>query len=375
MKNILTIWVLLICFSSTAQDKVAGVYPFVLDKKNWGIIDANKKVILEPQYQRIQFFNFHMQKNAFAIVTSHEFKFGVVDRNGKEIITPTYDLIFSLENKQNENVRAKKNGKMGIMNILTQEVILPFEYDEIKWFKGTEVAVAVIKKNGKFGAVTSEGKIIASPIYEYVFYEKEGANPEMLLVDKNNMGKVINANGKVINRSVSMGNLDVDIDDNQQQDYSSSRKYFIKKEKYGEEEVTIILLKHPKLKETVEEIYKGTEEIIYVDVYIDEENQKPAYNYIIAQKNGKYGILGKDKSVITPFEFDEFDIGKDKEIILKKGSLKGVANEKGKLIYDAIFGSIQFYNDLDSLHNYFFISTSNGAFGYADMTGNIFLPD
>ena len=63
-----------------------------------------------------------------------------------------------------------KDNKWGLIN-LKGEVIIPFKYSSIKYFKE---GLASVKLNGKYGYIDSSGKTVIPFIYDYAFEFSEG---------------------------------------------------------------------------------------------------------------------------------------------------------------------------------------------------------
>lgn len=85
----------------------------------------------------------------------------------------------------------RKNGKEGIIQVPSKEIIIPFEYDFCGWF--LEYELAEVRKNGKSGFVNLQNEIIIPLEYDRVglfgfkygicLVEKDG---KCGFIDKNN---------------------------------------------------------------------------------------------------------------------------------------------------------------------------------------------
>ena len=152
----------------------------------WGVTDYNDEVILPFEYEKITY------ENSTYVVKKNE-KWGVV-ANSKNIIIPVvYDSIFAdggyyitikgglygifnhIPNQYyhlyfiNDNciVALNERGdKVGIINI-KNELVIPFEYESISTH-GEELMAA--KKNGKWGLIDKNNKVVIGFIAEDIIY-------------------------------------------------------------------------------------------------------------------------------------------------------------------------------------------------------------
>lgn len=93
-------------------------------------------------------------------------KYGVIGRNGREILPVNYDKIL----KFNERIIfIKRDGKDGLTDLAGQE-ILPVIYDEIKPYKDN---LLMIEQNGKRGIADQEGNIIIPVQYDKIYLQND----------------------------------------------------------------------------------------------------------------------------------------------------------------------------------------------------------
>ena len=118
-------------------------------------------------------------------------KLGFVDKRGKTIIEPIYDLYQPRNTYFLEGGKCivRKDEKFGVINYLNQ-IIVPFDYESIK----LEVNGYVVKKNNKYGISSHSGKIILESIYDKI--EVTLAQYTIAQKDKNwvvadNKGKIL----------------------------------------------------------------------------------------------------------------------------------------------------------------------------------------
>ena len=57
-------------------------------------------------------------------------KYGLIDFSGKEIVEPIYDDIYAIEGIE-KSLILEKDGKKGVINSKTKEIVVPVEYLEV----------------------------------------------------------------------------------------------------------------------------------------------------------------------------------------------------------------------------------------------------
>jgi hypothetical protein len=92
-----------------------------------------------------------------------------MDYAGKDLFNEVYeDVRYDIHYEQERDIfKVKKNGKWGVINFENQ-IILPFEYDSIKFlghWNRPKVKLWVVEKNAVFGVV-DENNIVFVP-FEY----------------------------------------------------------------------------------------------------------------------------------------------------------------------------------------------------------------
>lgn len=138
----------------------------------------------------------------------YENKYGVIDKEGKQIVKPQYDMIqipnpekpificmknYNAETGEYNTEVLNENGEEILSNFYRVEAIYISEpIDDI--FYQTEVLK--YKENGKYGLINFEGKKITKAIYEDIqsLEYKQG----MLLVKKDDKYGIINLKGQKI---------------------------------------------------------------------------------------------------------------------------------------------------------------------------------
>lgn len=201
-----------------------------------------------------------------------EGKYGLINFEGKEVLKPEYDKIYSLEGTENCLI-IEKNGKKGLFNTAMEEITIEPEYTDIECFLNNyEKGFIVKNESNKFGVISAD----KSKVFECKYDEiKNITDNNYYVVVENNELKIINSTGKVI--------LNTGFDSVEEIGVDSF--VIVKDGKYGIIDVdgkTIIDTKYEKLSFSIS-------------------------NYYIAQKNQKYGIINKNNEEIVNFEYNSIN--------------------------------------------------------------------
>ncbi len=115
-------------------NSVSGLASFTDNNRLFGYLNKNGKVVAEPKYEWVYFFDEHTQW----VYVKRGGKYGFMDKNGKEVIPCIYDKTNrSAETIHRGMIRMKKNGKYGVIN-KSGEVLIKFEYDSFQGFNNTK---------------------------------------------------------------------------------------------------------------------------------------------------------------------------------------------------------------------------------------------
>ena len=83
-------------------------------------------------------------------------KYGLIDFSGKEIVEPIYDNIYAIEGIE-KSLILEKDGKKGVINSKTKEIVVPVEYQEVTNIsKSYEDGYIVKNDEGKYGLIGSD---------------------------------------------------------------------------------------------------------------------------------------------------------------------------------------------------------------------------
>ena len=85
-----------------------------------------------------------------------EGKYGLINFEGKEVLKPEYDKIYSLEGTENCLI-IEKNGKKGLFNTAMEEITIEPEYTDIECFLNNyEKGFIVKNESNKFGVISAD---------------------------------------------------------------------------------------------------------------------------------------------------------------------------------------------------------------------------
>ena len=287
-------------------------------------------------------------------------KMGVINTNGQTIIEPIYDSI-QIPNPSKDificlydyNAQTEEY-KTKVLNEKNEEIYTKFQNvtsiplngiaSEIPYEKN----VLMFEKNGKYGVINFDGKVVVKPIYDEIqsLTYKEGE----LLVKKDNKCGVVNTKGAIIIKP----EYDTIVADN----------YYIEQEKYKfsgyivskkiDENYNYGYIKYDG-KILLKPEYTNISRIIDIE---DNENI-----YLIAQNKSKTGLI-KNKEVLVDFNYKELQYNKENNILLAKKNAKlGILNLQGQEILPLK------YDDL-SINGEYVYTKNEDEEKYFDIKGN-----
>lgn len=206
-------------------------------------------------------------------------KYGLIDFDGKLILNAEYDNIYALPGIH-KNIIIEKDGKKGLVNTSMGEVIIKPEYTEISTLTKTYENGYIVCKDGKYGVISADSKIIFDTIYDGV--------------------KNVTSNGYYVvvqNGKVTL----IDEDGNAELDSG-----FDSIEEINGENITIIS--------------NGKYGVINIDgesvINCEYEDLKYIYStYYIAKKDGLYGVVSNTGETMIDFSYTSMEYVKSADFI------------------------------------------------------------
>ena len=178
-------------FVSLYKTKTDKYYIAANKEYKYGILDNDKKIVIEPTYDYME-----QLENTDIIIATKGKNITLFSANIKEIINSDYidyDIVngyikimrendtkyFTMDGVEvdnrtvfvnNEIFAEKQNGKWGFVN-MNDETVVDFIYDEVT--EVNEYGFAGIKQDSKWGVINSKGEVILEPTYESNIREPE----------------------------------------------------------------------------------------------------------------------------------------------------------------------------------------------------------
>jgi len=175
-------------------------------KQNVGFFHKNK--LIEPIYQAIstkvyrngRLFDYYTFPIDHFCAKKNN-KYGFLNFNEEVVLPFEYDDIYycDVENNRFENIYVvKKGSKHGLIS--QKENLIPYEYEELIYLKGSDLNSFLFsaKKNGKFGLIDAKNNVLIPFDYESIVFNSFEEKSRNLIVKKNNLYGVIDINNNLI---------------------------------------------------------------------------------------------------------------------------------------------------------------------------------
>lgn len=328
-------------------EKISDDYLRVAYKGEFGIVDKNLNWILPLEYDYLDynkeyvivakegvievydkgFKKLEIENNTRIILGIGKYlysvknnKLGVIDKNGKVIITPKYDNFLKLNDR--DIMIGYKDGKSYLINLETKkEKLLDYEN-----FGEESEGMILTLKDRKLGYIDIEGNEIIPNKYEAAFKVQMGS--KYLQVKENEKWMLVNKKGEVY----------------KELPYDDLGEY---KDGY------ILVVSNNKLG--------------YID---DEGNEKivPQFIYATSFKNGYavvgeesgFGVINKENEKVIPLIYDEVEI-KDNYVYVKMDNKRGILDLNGHEILPVI------YDELGDIENNILFYKKDNESGYMEL--------
>lgn len=292
------------------REKVTKNYQYfaIYAQNKWGIINQDGEEVITPSYQEMIIIP-DEEKEVFLCTydideQTGEYKTKAINSKDEEIFTE-YDSVEAIDNIDKNNnlwyeknvLKVCKNEKYGLIDFNGKE-LLPIEYDEITTLDGMENSI-IIKKDGKVGLVNDNGSIIIDANYKEI---------------------------KPLGETYKEGYVTIDESD-----------------KYG--------------------VVSATKRQILENKY-DEISSVYLKDYYLVKENGKKELINSDGNVILNSGFDDIKSATTNGVIFVKNNLCGEINASGEITLEAK------YQDLKEVKEGKYIAKQNDKYGIIDNVGN-----
>lgn len=247
----------------------------ILVKKDgkYGVLDSSGEKIIDTKYNSIKSDEYCSEKDGYdktGYIISEKTKngiiYGYVDYTGKIIVEPKYENISRALEYDEEDVYliVMNNGKKGVLK--NKKQIIKNNFQSINYYSLSNIFV--VNKNGKYGFYNNSGKEILKP--QYTSYSVAG---KYISVKKDDTTMLYDIHGNLVNSQNYKSIIEVEND-----------SYFIAQHENGE--------------------YS----IIGKDIQIDDKYYGITYafddNFIVMNKDSKYGVLNVYKGIVVEPEYD-----------------------------------------------------------------------
>ena len=271
--------------SALGEDYKNG-YIVTNEDGKYGVIDVNKTIILEPEYDDI----LPVYGNGKYVVKENG-KYELIDKEKQVLISDGFDEI---EEINGEQVIIKKNGKYGVIN-LEKEEIISTNYDELDYISNENY---IAKKAGKYGVISTEEKELLPFEYISIIYRKQA---RFIEAEKENAVET-----EIYNEKLELKKTGIIAECNETKGYIRLREngeynyYNLKFEKKDSKDLltsnTLFLSK-----KNGKYGYIDKNGNVVVNYIYDDATEQNSYGYASVKKDGKWGSIdGTGKIVVDP---------------------------------------------------------------------------
>ena len=310
--------------NSSGENVVPYVYDDIHDFDNgfavvekgekYGVINCAGKVIAPCEFSRAGIVDGLIlieQDGKFAIINSDgvatPFIFDIIDNSDY------YWAIKSIWHRGEGHIGVRINGKWGFIDRESSTFVVPCEYEEVSnYCEG----FAVVKKDGRYGVVNTDGELITPCVFDKIFDYKNGF---ALAVREGKRG-VLDSTGQLcipcrFDRLCDWGSL-----------LSNGCIYnglakVMQNGKYG-----LINLNGKQTSVSFDEIGSY-------------------YGFAKVEKNGKYGLVNTDCELIVPCKYDDVYRTEAGPWIVTLGNKKGALDSEGNELIPCIFEDLKLYHN------------------------------
>ncbi|MCB0597840.1 MAG: WG repeat-containing protein [Lewinellaceae bacterium] len=152
-------WILILSVLLYSTLSAQRYFPIKVDKK-WGLINADGRVVLAPDYDAIGEF----KRFGYAVM-QRDGRVGLLADGGRELVPPEYDDIKVLDSTL---IAVMDQGQWMVIN-LYGNVILEKGYQRVEVWNGFYLAYM---QNGKWGLTDKFGNKLAEPVYDDIQSEE-----------------------------------------------------------------------------------------------------------------------------------------------------------------------------------------------------------
>lgn len=248
----------------------------------YGIITADKKLVLECKYDKI----YPVTGNDMYVVTEAG-KTKLIKKDGTPVLETGFDEITSIDG---DNIIIKKDGKFGVINI-NGESIIPVQYEDLKFAFDTNY---IAKKDNKYGVIKAGNEEAIEFKYDSMTYREEAgfieADNEELKTD------IIDSSLNTILSDIIISEVNKDkgyIRIREGEDYKYYNFKFEEKDSKDVLTTNTIFL----IKENGKYGYENKDGERIVDCIYDDATEQNELGYVAVKKDGLWGSLKSNGNI------------------------------------------------------------------------------
>ena len=393
-----------------AEEKTGNInrdYYALYANDKWGVLDSNGNTVIEPMYQEMVIV-LNNSRDVFLCTydvneETGEYKTKIVNSKNEEIYTEysEFEVLDNFDNVGNvwyesDIFKVKKDGKYGLIDIDGKEV-LSTGFDSIEALKGLENSI-IVEKDGKYGLVNKSGATIVDAEYSKILKMGDDYKQGYITIDSKNKYGLFSYNGtKILENKY------------EKIDQIYGEKYFSVTEKgknilIDTDGRKVKLGDYDKITQINSEgiVFKKDNKFGFMD-YDGKTKIKPQYKNLVqintgilmADKNGKVGLVDINNKTKLPFDYKSIyyeqgagiyiaDDSKynssiiDTELNVKFTGILSELNAQNGYMKIKIGDNYKYYNfkfeekqAKDITSNTLFVSKKDGKYGLVDKDGKV----
>ncbi len=360
------------------QDEIAPrLYPFAFQDQ-WGVIDEDKNVILEPSHDHIDLFYNNSSPTATTSATV-DGRMGIINRAGKWQLRPRYDSVGQAQYTAQHLRWVQQDGQFGLVSTQKRRARFLFKprFDEVSRFDGRKLGVSVVRDGDRWGAINHEGTVVADFIYDEVEIIDDFSHyPDLQLVLDGQTTYVdcwgnarTDEEMEAILEEVEMWDSIIDMEADYEDNTPEARMDLLPLDGRKGWQLSIYAYDRSsgQMSQTINLELEGYDEVKHV------EYDKEGNVWFIHVRRGDFlGLLDSEGNEVSPVIYEDItpfkgDVGHG--LLLHRENRMGWANYRGEQVLPPLFSEIVLLGS-----GLFQVRTPEGYFGYANRRKQVFLP-
>ena len=296
----------------------------VYNGEKYGLINFNGTEILSPTYDSITPLS--GVRNSF--VTVKDKLYGLVDNSGNIIIDNLYTEITSLTDRYEDGYvvrdQNRENGNLELINA-SGDVLIGSGFDDIKSIDSNNV---IFTRENKYGIMASDGAVLVEPTYDELTYTFDG---NYIAKNGDNYGIIDTSNQTKVDFTYSYITY-------------MSDENFIEADKEDGNTDLLDTSFNVKVTGIVSEIntskgyvkVRADGEYKYYNFRLEERTAQDIFTtntLFLSRQNGKYGYVNKEGIVVVDYIYDDATEQNDYGYVaVKKNGVWGALDQNGNVI-------------------------------------------